>query len=164
MADLYVDISNCKCGGAWEINRDPEGGGMYIQCCRCGKKSRARCPIHRDRDDREWVANREDVRKMVISWNAENEESTQKRREKKMPEKWVGMRVKDLIEIHNVQRPGGFQVYRLQYPEDKTGRLITEDITLASACERVPSIADARIVYAEDLYGTIVLRIRSVIK
>lgn len=77
------------------------------------------------------------------------------------PDKWIGLRLIELKTRHNTNRPGGFAVFRLQGQEDTVGIKIIEDYTIQSILERVPTLSFTEIVYAEDYYGQIILRVRS---
>lgn len=77
------------------------------------------------------------------------------------PESFVGHTLKDLTLIHNTNPYRGFSIFRLQGPEDNTGIHIVDDPTISSALSRVPTLKDAYVWYAEDYYGTFVLRVSS---
>ena len=77
------------------------------------------------------------------------------------PESFVGHQVKDLVQLHNTNPRHGFSIYRLQNEEDDTGMHILDDPTIRSAIERVPTLADAWIITAEDYYGVFLLRVSS---
>lgn len=78
-----------------------------------------------------------------------------------MLDRFIGLTLTELQEIHNMNPFGGFSIFRLQSEDDDTGMHIVDDPTVSGALDRVPSLADAYIHHAEDYYGTFVLRVSS---
>lgn len=73
-------------------------------------------------------------------------------------ENYVGNLLKSLAKCSGIHR-GGYRVFLLDGKDDDTGKLIAADFSVRGILRQHPELSGAKVKYAKDYCGEIILRV-----